>query len=770
MSGTGRSFFGSNGEIQTGSHPPITRAMAASSSSTNASLRRRPRITSVFAVFFLIATYLSPAAHAQTTSGAWEQVGSDINGAASSLRTGDALAMSADGTRIAIGGPGFLNSGSHAGEVRVFQRVNDEWIQVGDLFYGDADGDSFGESVALSENGNRVVIGAIGNDNAGQDAGLARVFEWTGINWVQVGSDLTGEAVGDLFGTSVAISNSGSRIAVSAQTNDGNGSRSGHVRVFDFVNGGWQQVGADIDGESAGDLSGENISLSASGTRIAIGATENNAGGLSNSGHVRVFELVNDNWVRVGADIDGTESFQRLGQAVALSPDGNRVVAGSGVSGVTRVFDWTGIAWIQQGGDIEPEEDGDGAFAVDISGDGSRIIVGTPNNDGTATSAGHVRVFDFVGGIWSQVGADLDGDVGFDGFGRTAVISDDGNLIAAGAPTNDASATTAGLVRAFEASASSCNGRNITVDIGAGDVPTAGDDVILGTPGDDVIVASTGDDTICGEGGDDIINAGPGNDWVGAGDGADTVFGLDGNDTLFGGAGNDQIVAGNNNDTVFGGTGTDTLNGGPGNDTLNGGADRDFLFGQTGNDAINGNGGDDLILGVDGIDTINAGSGDDVVNAGPGNDTVNGNDGDDTILGLGGDDILNGNDANDQIFGFSGDDIINGGQGDDQLLGNEGNDTINGNNGLDVLNGGFGDDILDGGAGNDQLFGDADINQNGDDTLTGGAGQDLLVGFAGDDTLNAQDGEQDTVNGGPDTDTCTVDTGAVTDTVFNCEP
>ena len=316
---------------------------------------------------------------------------------------------------------------------------------------------------------------------------------------------------------------------------------------------------------------------------------------------------------------------------------------------------------------------------------------------------------------------------------------------------------------------SSCAGRIATTNGLSG---TSGDDVIIGTPGPDTIVTGGGDDIICGLGGDDTINGGPGDDWIDAGDGADTVFGLDGNDTVFAGAGNDQIVAGNNNDTIFGGDGTDTLNGGPGNDTLNGEGDRDFLFAQAGDDTINGGDGNDLILGVDGIDTINAGSGDDVVNAGPGNDTVNGGDGDDTILGLGGADILNGENGNDQIFGFPGNDVINGGQGDDQLLGNEGNDTINGNNGLDVLNGGFGNDTLDGGAGNDQLFGDADLNQRGDDTLTGGTGTDLLVGFAGNDTINAADGEQDTVNGGPHTtgDTCTVDTGAVTDTVFNCEP
>ena len=50
------------------------------------------------------------------------------------------------------------------------------------------------------------------------------------------------------------------------------------------------QLGADIDGEAAGDLSGYSVSLSADGSRLAIGA-RNNAGNGGSSGHVRVFSV-----------------------------------------------------------------------------------------------------------------------------------------------------------------------------------------------------------------------------------------------------------------------------------------------------------------------------------------------------------------------------------------------------------------------------------------------------------------------------------------------
>jgi hypothetical protein len=52
----------------------------------------------------------------------------------------------------------------------------------------------------------------------------------------------------------------------------------------------WQQVGIDIVGEAASDPSGQSVSLSADGSTMAIGATENNENGI-NAGQVRAFSL-----------------------------------------------------------------------------------------------------------------------------------------------------------------------------------------------------------------------------------------------------------------------------------------------------------------------------------------------------------------------------------------------------------------------------------------------------------------------------------------------
>jgi len=109
----------------------------------------------------------------------------------------------------------------------------------------------------------------------------------------QVGADIDGEAAGDASGWSVAMSGDGSRIAIGAGGNDDdgnadNGSSAGHVRIYTLINGTWTQTGLDIDGERAGDMSGWSVAMSGDGSRIAIGAPYNDGTG-SNAGHVRVY-------------------------------------------------------------------------------------------------------------------------------------------------------------------------------------------------------------------------------------------------------------------------------------------------------------------------------------------------------------------------------------------------------------------------------------------------------------------------------------------------
>ena len=59
----------------------------------------------------------------------------------------------------------------------------------------------------------------------------------------------------------------------------------------------------DIDGEAEDDYSGGSVSMNSAGDRVAIGAIEND-GTATNAGHVRVYEYSNSSWTQLGSDID----------------------------------------------------------------------------------------------------------------------------------------------------------------------------------------------------------------------------------------------------------------------------------------------------------------------------------------------------------------------------------------------------------------------------------------------------------------------------------
>ena len=175
--------------------------------------------------------------------------------------------------------------------MRVFEynQATSTWIQLGTDIDGEAAGDFFGGSVALSSDGSRLAVGGNLNDGTGTDAGHVRVFDWSGSVWTQLGADIDGEAAVDISGYSVALSSDGTRLAVGARLNDGGGTDSGHARVFDLVGGAWTQIGGDLDGVAAGDYFGNSVALSSDGTRLAVGSELNDSPG-SNAGQVRVFD------------------------------------------------------------------------------------------------------------------------------------------------------------------------------------------------------------------------------------------------------------------------------------------------------------------------------------------------------------------------------------------------------------------------------------------------------------------------------------------------
>ena len=139
-----------------------------------------------------------------------------------------------------------------------------------------------------------MAIGSRSNGGNGDWSGNVRIFQWieSTSSWTQLGADIDGEASGDWSGYSVSLSSDGKVVAIGAPSNDGIAStNAGHVRIFQWTESisAWTQVGADIDGESSDDYSGQSVSLSSDGKIVAIGAHDNDGNG-SRSGHVRIYQ------------------------------------------------------------------------------------------------------------------------------------------------------------------------------------------------------------------------------------------------------------------------------------------------------------------------------------------------------------------------------------------------------------------------------------------------------------------------------------------------
>jgi hypothetical protein len=252
--------------------------------------------------------------------------------------------------------------------------------------------------------------------------------------------------------------------------------------------------------------------------------------------------------------------------------------------------------------------------------------------------------------------------------------------------------------------------------------------------------------------------------------------GGDGNDRLYGGP---SAAA-----TLDGGAGDDELRSEEAADVLLGGAGADDMIGGAGNDELRGGDGDD-VLQPDRYTT-----GNDVVDGGPGIDKVQ--DYNDPTKSPQAVNITLDGQANDGRPGES-DNVLDvehvrtyaGGtfvmsEGPDRVEvftpSDQGPATVEGRGGSDVLLAGVGRQTLDGGAGDDQIEGGF-----GDDTITGGPGRDVIAAdFTGsqcgwlesctvphgNDTINARDGEADSIDCGIGADTAVVD---AIDSVSECE-
>jgi hypothetical protein len=316
-----------------------------------------------------------------------------------------------------------------------------DWAQFGSDIDGDTAGDLSGYSVSLSSDGTILAIGAILNQDpsATVNGGYVRILTESGGVWIPV-DIVEGSTNGDNFGYSVSLSSDGSTLAVGAPQNDTNGSNSGTVYIYSF-DGSSLTLIVLITGEAPDDRFGESVSISADGTRLAVGSQYNDGNG-TNAGHVRVFSYNGSTLSQIGNDIDGEAANDQSGRSVSLSSDGKRVAIGApfndGWAGHVRVYSETGGVWTQVGSDIDGF--GESGRSVSISSDGKRVVFQTPLS--YITAAGHkgsVSIYSESGGAWTKVGNDIVGPLPGSGFGTSVDLAVIGSFVAIGSPRGNTS-------------------------------------------------------------------------------------------------------------------------------------------------------------------------------------------------------------------------------------------------------------------------------------------------------------------------------------------
>jgi hypothetical protein len=366
------------------------------------------------------------------------QIGNDIIGDTPDYGIGTSLALSADGTRLIVGS----DNGFPDDFVATYDLVGDDWARVGRLLVGRGNGSDHMQ-VTLSADGNRLVYGEPTRDDS---PGQVYIHNWTGEDWDE-GTILGGVSGDDGFGGALALSADGNTLVVGSPNYEtAVGNRAGGVRVFRRA-GFWEEITGDFAVGGAGDQVGYAVQVSADGNRIAYSAQFGSFEGLASAGFVDVFDYDGTSWTRAGQAIGGTMEGDRLGYSLSMTSDGEKIAMG-GVGdpwvGIYRVVELVADSWQTVGEEYRRESPARSFFGenIIITDDGETLILtNLVANDPTG-----VFIENLVDGDWTREPADFSSTE--DGFGFATASA--GNTLAFSHPSGQVGGEFRGIVRVYE--------------------------------------------------------------------------------------------------------------------------------------------------------------------------------------------------------------------------------------------------------------------------------------------------------------------------------
>lgn len=288
---------------------------------------------------------------------------------------------------------------------------------------GNAAADPFCMSVSFSSDGKTLAVGAQGESIGAASSGAVYIFTHQSRSWSQQAYvTASNPSAGDSFGNSVSLSSDGNTLAVGSYLEDNtatgingdqgsiadNNSNRGAVYVFTHSSGNWSQQ-AYIKASSSHDNAyfGAAVSLNSDGNTLAVGATGERTGALD-SGAVYVFTRTTGTWsqqalvkapyIRAGARFGSSVAFN--GNMLAVGASGEDSVA-TGVGGdkTGGASDYSGAVYflVRSAGGVVATIPCEGLHSeagasrgriLALSSNGNPLAMGAPGETGCATGIG----------------------------------------------------------------------------------------------------------------------------------------------------------------------------------------------------------------------------------------------------------------------------------------------------------------------------------------------------------------------------------------------
>ena len=351
------------------------------------------------------------------------------------------------GNRLAIGAYDENGGATDSGRVYIYDLSGETWSLTQTLTSPNAQTDGlFGNSVSLY--GNRLAIGAYNENGGATDSGRVYIYDLSGETW-SLTQTLTSPNAEDFgyFGNSVSLY--GNRLAIGAHDEDGGATNSGRVYIYD-LSGTWSltQTLTSPNYEINGRF-GNSVSLY--GDRLAVGAYRESGGAITDSGRVYIYDLSGTWSLTQTLTSPNAESIGYFGNSVSLY--GNRLAIGAdyenaggiGNSGRVYIYDLSGT-WSLTQTLASPNAESSGYFGNSVSLYGNRLAIGAHYEDGGATNSGRVYACVLFSNTWITLISPNAEVTGY--FGGSVSIH--GNRMAIGAENEDGGASSAGRVYIYD--------------------------------------------------------------------------------------------------------------------------------------------------------------------------------------------------------------------------------------------------------------------------------------------------------------------------------